>query len=147
MMNLNWSTVKGKTFGQKWRSVKSMCEKAGRMSPYTMLRELIIRDPEAFKIDEGSMRPEHAAGPDSDEYEIVILMSASHFTTVRPTPRGVPNERRTFSTFLDAFSDVGDEDRVLIYGVCESGRATPLSSNLWKAYSTIVAAVAERDSQ
>lgn len=146
-MSLTWSTAKGKTFEQKWAWIRHRCEKARGICPYGVLRRVILSDPNAFKIDAGGMRPEHAAGPDPKEYEIVVLLAASHFTTARPTPRGVPTDRRTFPTFDEAVADAGDDPRVLIYGVCESGRATPLSRDLWQAYSTIVTAVKQRDSQ
>lgn len=146
-MTLTWRTLKGDTFEKKWRHIRKVCEKSKDLSPYAILRGVIIGDPDAFKLDAGGMRPEHAAGPDAKEYELVILLTADHFTTVRPTPRGVPVDRRKFDTFDQAHRDAGKDPRALIYGVCESGRSAVLSRELWQAYTTIVTAIRARDSQ
>lgn len=127
-----WGKVPGKLAQKRWdKLVVDHGDGAGEE-----LRRIIFSDPEAFK----------ATGMWSiADYEVETILRAQYYTTVRNVGRGLPKDRREFKSFAEAIADAGNDPQVLVYGVISEINSTSLARKYWAFYTTIIAAVAERD--
>lgn len=139
-MDLNWSTVRGKDILAKWTSIQKMASKMN-VDEYELLRELIRRDPSAFRRAKGE---ENRAGPTNIELECAVLVNATHFVIMRYHQGYHNRERAEVQTFDAAVRAAGDDPRALVYGVCKSETTANLTRKNWDFYKMLLRAVDER---
>lgn len=128
-----WQKIPGTTAHKKWdRLVDTYGELASEV-----LRRIVLKDGASFVYARSSVPP-------VDDCEVVVLLTAKHFTTVRRVERAAPKEVRTFERFSQAVADVAGDPTVIVYGVVTDINSTSLPPKYWKFYTAILAAVAER---
>jgi len=137
-----WTEVRGKTAFDKWVTIQALAN-GNSMVAKELLKWLIKQDPDhgfvlATNENAATRRPEHFAGPSNEEYEIVILLNALKFQTSRYMGRFQGHQTTEYPTFAQAIDVAGNDPRILVYGICDSGRWVNMTRKYWEFYSALI---------